>query len=135
MRRWLALVSSALSFSLFLGLITSLPATALSDAQVEAWLKQKDSSLKPLTLTRRDAAGVKPKHLRPFVPSSKSKRDITPPDVGQVAEFSGSPEPLRNGAGGEFSGDDTNHEIDAQNPDNVAGPPTDSGMAMCSVHG
>ncbi|KAL4264668.1 RmlC-like cupin domain superfamily protein [Pleurotus pulmonarius] len=128
MRRWLALVSSALSFSLFLGLITSLPATALSDAQVEAWLKQKDSSLKPLTLTRRDAAGVKPKHLRPFAPSSKSKRDITPPDVGQVAEFSGSPQPLRNGAGGEFSGDDTNHEIDAQNPDNVAGPPTDSGV-------
>ncbi|KAL0952681.1 hypothetical protein HGRIS_006923 [Hohenbuehelia grisea] len=98
---------------------------ALSDAQVDEWLRSRDSALKPLTLTRRDASGIKPRHLRPYAPV---KRDITPPDVGQVSTFNGDPQPSRNGNGGLFSGDDTNHPIDVQNPDNVAGPPTDSGV-------
>lgn len=96
----------------------------LSDPEVEAFLKREKSSLRPLTIARRNAAGVKPRHLRPVV-----KRDsITPPDVGQIGNFNGAdPQPQRGGAGGTFGGLDTNLEIDKQNIDNVAPPTTDSG--------
>lgn len=97
---------------------------ALSDPQVEAFLKREKSSLKPLTLVRRNASGVKPRHLRPIV-----KRDsITPPDVGQIGNFNGAdPQPQRGGTGGTFGSLDTNLELDKQNIDNVAPPTTDNG--------
>ena len=57
-----------------------------------------------------------------------AKRDgISAPDVGQIATFtSGVPEPSRLALGGTFLSN-SNHEIDAQNPDNVAAPTTDAG--------
>ncbi|KAF8890751.1 RmlC-like cupin domain-containing protein [Infundibulicybe gibba] len=74
---------------------------------------------------RRDAAGIKPRHLRPYV----TRRDsIVPPDIGQIANFNGSqPEPQRGATGGTFSSTDTNEELDSQNLDNVAPPTTDAG--------
>ena len=55
------------------------------------------------------------------------KRDsITPPDVGQVVDFGGqNPEPIRNGNGSTFLAN-SNHQIGAQNPDNIAAPPSDA---------
>lgn len=110
-----------LTFSLFLLILN---VHALSDPEVEAFLKREKSLLKPLTLTRRKASGVKPRHLRPVV-----KRDsITPPDVGQIGNFNGGvPQPQRGAAGGTFGSLDTNLEIDKQNIDNVAPPTTDNG--------
>lgn len=58
-----------------------------------------------------------------------AKRDgISAPDVGQIATFtSGVPEPSRLALGSTFLSN-SNHELDSQNPDNVAAPTTDAGM-------
>ncbi|KAF9782135.1 Bicupin oxalate decarboxylase/oxidase [Thelephora terrestris] len=81
----------------------------------------------PLHLAKRDAAGRKTRHLRPFY--ENTKRDITPPDVGQVATFpaTGIPQPTRGIYGGIRTGG-TNEEIDRQNPDYVTPPLTDNGI-------
>nr|BAQ25796.1 oxalate decarboxylase 1 [Grifola frondosa] len=101
-------------------------ASPIHDEQVREVLAGRDSSLRPLTLGRREAAGVQTRHLRPM--EVMLKRDsITPPDVGQIANFDGQdPEPIRGDAGATFLSN-SNHEIDAQNPDNVAAPTTDAG--------
>ena len=98
----------------------------LSDEQVQAWLNSRDSALKPLTLTRRDAAGIKTRHLRPDYESMKLKKRQNQ-DLGEVADFGGGkPQPQRGRNGAPFLAN-SNEEIDRQNPDNVAPPPTDNG--------
>ncbi|KAI0702825.1 Bicupin oxalate decarboxylase/oxidase [Cerioporus squamosus] len=101
-----------------------------SDEELNAFFAREGAAVKPLNLGRRSAATTPTRHLRPMYEAEgavRRKRDITPPDVGQVADFGGQdPEPIRNGAGDTFLAA-SNHEIDAQNPDNVAAPPTDAG--------
>lgn len=86
----------------------------------------------PLHLAKREATGRKTRHLRPVY--ENTKRDITPPDVGQVATFpaTGIPQPIRGPYGDVRSGG-TNEEIDRQNPDYVAPPLSDNGLLVsCS---
>ncbi len=101
-----------------------------SDEELHAFFAREGAAVKPLNLGRRSAATTQTRHLRPTYEREEAilkKRDITPPDVGQVADFGGQdPEPIRNGAGDTFIAN-SNHEIDAQNPDNVAAPTTDAG--------
>lgn len=114
-------------------------ASPSADDELRAFFARESASVKPLHLGRRSAATTPTRHLRPsFDGASESndvarvqKRDtITPPDVGQVADFGGQdPQPIRNGNGDTYLSN-ANHEIDAQNPDNLAGPPTDSGEAQ-----
>lgn len=80
----------------------------------------------PLHLTKRDATGRQTRHLRPAYGSTK--REITLPDVGQVATFPSTdvPQPIRGPRGDVRSGG-TNEEIDRQNPDYVTPPPSDNG--------
>lgn len=109
------------------------PRTVLSDEQVQEWLNSRDSSLRPLTLTRRDAAGIKTRHLRPVFERDQkkpmSKRSPATPDLGGEMQFDGPPQPERDGLGNTFDAA-SNTEIDAQNPDNVAAPPTDAGESL-----
>ena len=81
----------------------------------------------PLHLAKREGTGRKTRHLRPVY--ENTKRDITLPDVGQVASFppTGIPQPIRGRYGDVRSGG-TNEEIDRQNPDYVAPPRTDNGL-------
>jgi hypothetical protein len=44
-------------------------------------------------------------------------------------QFDGPPQPERDGLGNTFDAA-SNTEIDAQNPDNVAAPPTDAGESL-----
>lgn len=83
----------------------------------------------PLHLAKRDASGRKTRHLRPVY--ENTKRDITLPDVGQVATFppTGIPQPIR-GPYGDVRTGGTNGEIDRQNPDYVAPPHSDSGAHL-----
>jgi hypothetical protein len=80
----------------------------------------------PLYLAKREAAGRSPRHLRPVY--ENAKRDITLPDIGQVATFppTGIPQPIR-GPYGDIRTGGTNEEIDRQNPDYVAPPLSDNG--------
>ncbi|TBU31031.1 Bicupin oxalate decarboxylase/oxidase [Dichomitus squalens] len=101
------------------------------DDQLKAFFARERAAVKPVNFGRRSAATTPTRHLRPEAFEDEAalrKRDsITPPDVGQVADWGGSnPQPVRNGAGDTFLAN-SNHQIDAQNPDNVAAPPTDSG--------
>ncbi|RDX41584.1 Bicupin oxalate decarboxylase/oxidase [Lentinus brumalis] len=100
------------------------------DEELRDFFAREGAAVKPLNLGRRSAATTQTRHLRPTYEREETilkKRDITPPDIGQVADFGGQdPEPIRNGAGDTFFAN-SNHEIDAQNPDNVAAPPTDAG--------
>ena len=68
------------------------------------------------------------RHLRPEYGATKIKREITPPDVGQVATFppTGIPQPTREPRGGARLSP-SNEEIDRQNPDYVTPPPSDGG--------
>ena len=81
----------------------------------------------PSYLAKREATGRKTRHLRPVY--ENTKRDITLPDVGQVASFppTGIPQPIR-GPYGDTRAGGTNEEIDRQNPDYVAPPLSDSGL-------
>jgi len=81
----------------------------------------------PLFLAKREATGRKTRHLRPVY--ENAKRDITLPDVGQVATFppTGIPQPIR-GPYGDIRTGGTNEEIDRQNPDYVAPPRSDNGL-------
>ncbi|KAH8092616.1 Bicupin oxalate decarboxylase/oxidase [Cristinia sonorae] len=110
-----------------LGLFADLAhASPLADEQLRAFLESKDDEVTPLNhLARRDAMGFKPRHLRP---EEYIKRDtISGPDVGQRPNFNGQdPEPERGATGASFLSN-SNHEIDAQNVDNIAGPTTDAG--------
>ncbi|RPD63412.1 Bicupin, oxalate decarboxylase/oxidase [Lentinus tigrinus ALCF2SS1-6] len=105
-------------------------ATPSGDEELRAFFAREGAAVKPLNMGRRSAATTPTRHLRPSFEDDEAmmrKRDITPPDVGQVADFGGQdPEPIRNGAGDTFLAT-SNHEIDAQNPDNVAAPTTDAG--------
>jgi hypothetical protein len=86
----------------------------------------------PLHLAKREATGRKTRHLRPVY--ENTKRDITLPDVGQIATFppTGIPQPIRGPLGDIRSGG-TNEEIDRQNPDYVAPPPaTMVCLSLCS---
>ncbi|EIW56396.1 Bicupin oxalate decarboxylase/oxidase [Trametes versicolor FP-101664 SS1] len=101
-----------------------------ADDELRAFFAREGAAVKPLNLGRRSAASSQTRHLRPNYDepvAKRSKRDIAPPDVGQVADFGGQdPQPIRNGNGDTYLAN-SNHEIDAQNPDNVAAPPTDAG--------
>ena len=81
----------------------------------------------PLYLAKREGTGRKTRHLRPVY--ENTKREITPPDVGQVASFppTGIPQPIR-GPYGDIRSGGTNEEIDRQNPDYVTPPLSDSGL-------
>ena len=81
----------------------------------------------PLYLAKREGTGRKTRHLRPVY--ENTKRDITLPDVGQVASFpaTGIPQPIR-GPYGDIRSGGTNEEIDRQNLDYVAPPRTDNGL-------
>ena len=81
----------------------------------------------PLYLAKREATGRKTRHLRPVY--EKTKREVTPPDVGQVATFppTGIPQPIR-GPYGDIRSGGTNEEIDRQNPDYVTPPLSDNGL-------
>ena len=81
----------------------------------------------PLYLAKREGTGRKTRHLRPVY--ENTKREITPPDVGQVASFppTGIPQPIR-GPYGDIRSGGTNEEIDRQNPDYVTPPLTDNGL-------
>ena len=110
------------------GVVSASPS---DDEQVKAFLAREGAAVRPLNLGRRSAATTPTRHLRPeFYEDDMTMRrrdTITPPDVGQVADFGGKdPQPIRNGAGDTFLAT-SNPEIDAQNPDNVAAPPTDQG--------
>ncbi|KAI8996279.1 Bicupin oxalate decarboxylase/oxidase [Trametes punicea] len=102
------------------------------DEELRTFFATEGAAVKPVNFGRRSAASSQTRHLRPAhddLPAVKrSKRDsITPPDVGQIADFGGQdPEPIRNGNGDTFLAN-SNHEIDEQNLDNVAAPPTDAG--------
>ncbi|KAI0651084.1 Bicupin oxalate decarboxylase/oxidase [Trametes meyenii] len=101
-----------------------------ADEEVRAFIAREGAAVRSLNFGRRQAASSQTRHLRPTYDEPvvrRSKRDITPPDVGQVADFGGQdPQPIRNGNGDTFLAN-SNHEIDAQNPDNVAAPTTDAG--------
>lgn len=114
--------------------IASVYGSPTSDPQVAAFLESgqtSGSSVRPLSLAERAAAGIKSRHLRPAPSNNLAKRDsITSPDVGQVATWDEGiqPQPQRGAAGSTFGSADTNPVIDAQNPDNVAAPTTDAGV-------
>lgn len=117
-----------------LALSGAVSASPSNDEQVNSFLAREGAAVRPLNLGRRSAATTPTRHLRPEFYEDNlpvRRRDtITPPDVGQVADFGGKdPEPIRNGAGDTFLAT-SNHEIDAQNPDNVAAPPTDQGKSF-----
>lgn len=80
--------------------------------------------------------GYQSRHLRveEDIPSMV-KRDAAPvstPDVGQIATFTGDPQPIRGALGATFISN-SNHEIDKQNVDNVAGPTTDQGLCAYQI--
>ena len=83
----------------------------------------------PLYLAKREGTGRKTRHLRPVY--ENTKREITLPDVGQVATFppTGTPQPIR-GPYGDVRTGGTNEEIDRQNPDYVAPPLSDNGLLI-----
>ena len=113
-------------------LSSAVSASLSDDEQLKAFFARESAAVEPVNFGRRSAATTPTRHLRPDVSGEDvtlRKRDsITPPDVGQVADWGGSnPQPVRNGAGDTFLAN-SNHQIDAQNPDNVAAPPTDSGQ-------
>ncbi|KAH9851260.1 Bicupin oxalate decarboxylase/oxidase [Lenzites betulinus] len=120
------LLLAALAFT------SAVSANPSADEEVRAFFAREGASVRPLNLGRRSAASSQTRHLRPLYDEEplvkKAKRDsITPPDVGQIANFDGQdPQPMRNGNGDTFLAN-SNHEIDAQNVDNVAAPPTDAG--------
>ncbi|EMD34942.1 hypothetical protein CERSUDRAFT_116466 [Gelatoporia subvermispora B] len=132
-----------LLFAVLFALIRPLFASPIDDPQIRDFLSRElaeGSYVKPLgPLARRAAAGHDPRHLRPddYLPSEYkrydpfTKRDsIAPPDIGQEANFNGNdPEPERNGLGASFLAN-SNHEIDEQNLDNVAGPTSDQGSVV-----
>ena len=76
-----------------------------------------------MPLARRQMAGRQTRHLRPE--EIMIKRDS--PDQGGIASFDGDPMPIRGALGDTFLSA-SNHEIDKQNVDNLAVPPTDAGM-------
>lgn len=116
-----------------LALSAIVSAVPSEDQELRAFLAREGAAVKPLNFGRRSAATTRTRHLRQTGESVHAKRDITPPDVGQVADFGGKdPQPIRNGAGDTFLAN-SNHQIDAQNPDNVAGPTTDAGEITESV--
>ncbi|TFK36133.1 Bicupin oxalate decarboxylase/oxidase [Crucibulum laeve] len=113
-------------------LLLALGSVSALDPQLAEFFKNK--AVRPLSLAERAAAGIKPRHLRPFTEPADvrlNKRDsITSPDVGQPAtwETNTQPQPQRGATGSTFGSSDTNIELDRQNPDNVAPPTTDSGI-------
>jgi oxalate decarboxylase len=82
-------------------------------------------------LEKKEPSVRQTRHLRPVY--ENTKRDITLPDVGQVASFppTGIPQPVR-GPYGESRTGGTNEEIDRQNPDYVASPLSDNGLRILS---
>ncbi|KAI0659519.1 Bicupin oxalate decarboxylase/oxidase [Cubamyces menziesii] len=116
-----------------LALAGAVSATPSADEEVRAFFAREGAAIRPLNIGRRSAASSQTRHLRPTFDDGmpmikRSKRDsITPPDVGQIADFGDQdPQPIRNGNGDTFLAA-SNHEIDEQNVDNVAAPPTDAG--------
>lgn len=123
------LLWTTLALSLLAGLSAASP---IDDPQVRDFLSSRDSSLRPLHLGKRDADGFKPRHLRSEEDIPLAKRDVTPPDLGQIATFNGDPQPIRGALGATFLGP-SNHELDRQNVDNVAAPTTDAGMRSSAL--
>ncbi|KAI0772369.1 Bicupin oxalate decarboxylase/oxidase [Trametes elegans] len=114
-----------------LAIAGTVSATLSADDEIRAFFAREGATARPMNLGRRSAASSRTRHLRPVEDEpvvQQTKRDITPPDVGQVVDFDGKdPQPIRNGNGDTFLAN-SNHELDAQNPDNVAGPTTDAGV-------
>lgn len=130
-------LSRLLYFTLTAQLSLSVASPVTDNPAVEV---RREYVRSPLHLARRHAEGYQPRHLRPeefvvYEPAATpvAKRDdISPPGVGQIATFTSSyPEPTRLGLGFEFLSN-SNHEIDQQNIDNVAGPTTDQGNSSRS---
>ena len=99
-------------------------ASPISDPQVRDFLAREDAAVRPLA--KREASGYKSRHLRPmeYLP----KRDSTL-DLGDIATFSGDPQPMRGALGDTFLSS-SNHAMDKQNVDNVAAPTTDAGQYL-----
>lgn len=115
------LLLAALALS---GVVSASPS---NDEEVRAFIAREAAAVKPVNFGRRSAATTPTRHLRPERRAAPVKRDITPPDVGQVADFGNDrPQPIRNGIGDTYLAQ-SNEEIDRQNPDNLAAPPTDAG--------
>lgn len=114
--------------ALFFGVANSSP---LSDPQLRAFLNEEKRVHHPFPLARRSSTGIQTRHLRPTEGDFLSKRDsISGPDVGQQPNFNGEdPQPIRGSNGATFLGP-SNHLLDEQNLDNVAGPPTDQGRPL-----
>ncbi|THG97429.1 hypothetical protein EW026_g4571 [Hermanssonia centrifuga] len=125
-------MTRAIRLSLLLSVLSALvgvsTASPIDDAQVRDFLVERDTAIKPLHFARRDAAGIKNRHLRPEDHILHTKRgSVSSPDVGQIANFNGAdPEPIRGATGDTFISN-SNHAIDMQNVDNVAAPTTDAG--------
>ncbi|CDO76002.1 hypothetical protein BN946_scf184780.g9 [Trametes cinnabarina] len=129
-----------LAYLLLTGLALASVASASpsADEELRAFYAREGAAVKPVNFGRRSAASSQTRHLRPayddVLVDRRSKRDsITPPDVGQIADFGGQdPQPIRNGNGDTFLAN-SNHEIDAQNMDNVAAPPTDAAKDLAGA--
>ncbi len=121
----------AVLLPLFFSLFDLARSSPIIDEDMRRSLEGRDGELRPLHLARRDASGNKPRHLRPEEILLSKRDSITAPDVGQLPNFDGDPQPIRNGAGASFLGP-SNHVLDKQNLDNVAGPTSDAGMLWFS---
>jgi hypothetical protein len=103
--------------------------TPFLDAEVRAFLETDPIVKRSITvpvnkpLARRAAQGYRTRHLRPVYGSTK--RDGQ--DLGEEEDFGDeTPQPIR-GSSGETFMSGSNPEIDRQNPDSLAPPPTDNG--------
>lgn len=115
-------------FHLTTFLLLAVHVAGLADPQIGEFLQREKAKLRrPMSIAQREAAGIQSRHWRPVLnsraPASESD-SISGPDVGQVANL---PIPHRGELGAAFTTADTNPQIDAQNPDNVASVPTDAG--------
>ncbi|KAI0341160.1 Bicupin oxalate decarboxylase/oxidase [Trametopsis cervina] len=119
------LTQLALLLSSFATLFEIALTSPISDPQIHEFLSREDPSVRPLA--RRQASGYQSRHLRPSEENHNTKRDASSaPDVGQIAAFSGDPQPIRGALGDTFLSN-SNHDIDKQNVDNLAAPTTDAG--------
>ena len=119
------------NFLVFLSAALLVAASAIPGDEVKREPVHPREPEYPLHLAKREATGRKTRHLRPLYDTAK--RDVTPPDVGQIATFppTGIPQPIR-GIYGDIRSGGTNEEIDRQNPDNVAPPLSDHGLLVSS---
>lgn len=123
----------SLLFIVALGL-SAFASTPFLDAEVRSFLESdpivKRSFTPPSTgkpLARRAAEGRRTRHLRPSFDIEKRQ------DLGYEQSFGDDiPQPIRGKNGATFLSP-SNVEIDRQNPDSLAPPPTDNGETSFSL--